>query len=222
MNRHTSKMENGTNRPNRADLRGFTLIELLVVVAIIAVLVAILLPAMASARETTRTTLCMNNLRELGMGMMHYTNENSGVLPAWQAVEDGYYIDWPKKLRPLLSEFNTVASGRNSVYCCPTAVHTQSSPSSDAAQTYGMNTIVSYRRIDSFDQPFKTFVLADGHYVAWAGVWQPQLYTHPTDGMPDPTHKGADVQMLHVDSHVSSMNRWQITINAYDPLWALQ
>ncbi len=44
----------------------FTLIELLVVIAIIAILAAMLLPALKTARETARTSLCSNNLKQLG------------------------------------------------------------------------------------------------------------------------------------------------------------
>ncbi|NLX07827.1 MAG: prepilin-type N-terminal cleavage/methylation domain-containing protein [Phycisphaerae bacterium] len=69
-------------RPGRVDaLRqgaSFTLIELLVVVAIIAVLVSILLPALASAREQTRTMTCLNMLRQYGLGQEYYANESDG------------------------------------------------------------------------------------------------------------------------------------------------
>jgi prepilin-type N-terminal cleavage/methylation domain-containing protein/prepilin-type processing-associated H-X9-DG protein len=61
--------------------RGFTLIELLVVVAIIAVLISILLPALASARNTARTIVCQNNLRQWGTGFMMYVNDNNYRLP---------------------------------------------------------------------------------------------------------------------------------------------
>jgi prepilin-type N-terminal cleavage/methylation domain-containing protein/prepilin-type processing-associated H-X9-DG protein len=52
--------------------RGFTLIELLVVIAIIAVLIALLLPAVQAAREAARRAQCVNNLKQIGLGMHNY------------------------------------------------------------------------------------------------------------------------------------------------------
>ena len=61
--------------------KGFTLIELLVVIAIIAILAAILFPAFAKARESARRISCVSNLKQIGTGIMQYTQEYDEKLP---------------------------------------------------------------------------------------------------------------------------------------------
>ena len=96
--------------------RGFTLIELLVVIAIIAVLIALLLPAVQSAREAARRAQCVNNLKQLGLGVHNYisqtnifpgfsqnlfNNGGAGYVPTtWQ----NWPCDWTTAILPQLEQ----------------------------------------------------------------------------------------------------------------------
>ena len=66
----------GMTRP-----RGFTVTELLITLAIVAALAAILLPVFAGARERGRKTVCQSNLRQLGLAMEQYVQDNNGTCP---------------------------------------------------------------------------------------------------------------------------------------------
>ncbi len=75
---------------SRQKQTGFTLIELLVVIAMIAILAAILFPVFARARENARRTSCVSNLKQIGLGIMQYTQDYDEryPLPVWQ-------VTWP-------------------------------------------------------------------------------------------------------------------------------
>ena len=72
----------------------FTLIELLVVIAIIAILAALLLPTLAVAKEKARRTTCCSGLRQLGLAVQMYGNDNRQTVPTGVRDDGGEHTIW--------------------------------------------------------------------------------------------------------------------------------
>lgn len=104
----------------RKGIQAFTLIELLVVIAIIAILAAILFPVFARARENARRTSCLSNLKQMGLGLMQYTQDYDETYPC--TGDTGYggenggngnaqTASWRQKLQPYVKS--------TQVFVCP-------------------------------------------------------------------------------------------------------
>ena len=98
----------------------FTLIELLVVISIIAILAALLLPAIGMVRDSARTSVCANNLRQIGLASNSYSNENEQAIPGYE-WNDAFH--WTASLGTYLDNTWTwndpVGNQRVKTYRCP-------------------------------------------------------------------------------------------------------
>ena len=140
-------------RPLRLDRKrmGFTLIELLVVIAIIALLAAILFPVFARARENARRASCQSNLKQIGIGLLQYTQDYDDFLPY---AYFGNYNDIGISTAPGVLGPNGVEDYKwmdaiypyiksSQVFNCPSAVYANSPPLS-APANYNFRTTGSW------------------------------------------------------------------------------
>jgi prepilin-type N-terminal cleavage/methylation domain-containing protein/prepilin-type processing-associated H-X9-DG protein len=142
---------------------GFTLIELLVVIAIIAILASILFPVFARARENARRSSCQSNLKQIGLGIMQYTQDydekypmglyngapnptqgtpgmpGSTFVTASDYSTSGNFISWMDIIYPYVKS--------TQIFVCPSATH------SPTTAKYGYNNLISGQFVPPTREP---------------------------------------------------------------------
>lgn len=131
----------------KCGVRAFTLVELLVVIGIIALLLGILLPVLSKARMAAQEVSCASNMRQMGIGLMMYINENKGDFPedAVHASPGQPQRSWIYTLSPMLGDVDAIR-------ICPADEQGDLRRQSDGT-SYILNWYVAVPEVDMFGRP---------------------------------------------------------------------
>ena len=180
----------------------FTLLEMLVVIAVISLLTAVLLPALAAARQQSKTVLCLSNLRQLTIAAGVYTQSNDGYYPTAYTYQMGYPIatsyawdfttikDWSRNQETVIPGLLWQGHTMEKIQQCP-AFAGEHNWLNDPYTGYNYNTsyvghgqlesIETPARVDQVLQPGNCALFGDGGYAAGANKFMRAPWPNPAD-----------------------------------------
>lgn len=231
--------------------RGFTVIELLVVMGIIALLIGLMIPTLSHAKERARQTCCSNNLRNLGLAVAMYVDDNDGwllsaepmsresVSPLHWFMNEKYlkYID--VELAYDENDELIGPKGEKTVLVCPSDRNPRLTRPRDGEPSvvreyglsYGMNGTfglggrpdhVAHCRLTQYKNPCQTCALAD----CWGTSLGPGVVHYQSCVQENMTgrHMG-HANIVYLDCHVDALPPEEVPLgfaNRYDPFWGVQ
>jgi prepilin-type processing-associated H-X9-DG protein/prepilin-type N-terminal cleavage/methylation domain-containing protein len=211
---------------SRRNAPAFTLIELLVVIAILALLASLLLPALGGAKSRAHQTTCLSNLRQVGIGLRMYADDNDGFLPT-TTHGAGTNASWIYQLASDLGNMNRIRAcpadplAQERLAVTSTSYIMNEYTAVDVVDPFGL-TRESYRKLDTLQNPAETLTVFEcanamgvsifndhTHSRNWLAGWNAVLSDIQPDrhrpGGPKPDHNSGPANYLFADGHVTAL-----------------
>ncbi len=170
----------GHKRSTSRARTGFTLIELLVVIAIIAILAAILFPVFARARENARRASCQSNLKQIGLGLLQYTQDYDELhVRATMGVGGGASQTWANSTQPYIKSTQIFQCPSDTAHDVNTWWMGSLPPDQQFHISYLYNSAVARSSDAAIQNPSGTVMAVDG-------ATNPSASANPVDWLSSP------------------------------------